>query len=425
MKILHINTVENAGGAGRAAYRLHQGLLRLGHESSMFVLDKKSDDSTVMAFIASKKLIRRIRRRLLQECLDKTVSRYRKSRPVGYEEFSVERTAFGADMLSQLPTFDLVNLHWISGFLDFKSFFEEVAKKVPIIWTLHDMNPFTGGCHYDNNCGKHTDSCGACPQLGSTSNRDLSRVVWRRKYNIYKQINPENFHIVAPSRWLGIEAQKSTLFKRFSVTTIPYGLDTMIFSPQDKQIVRAALDIPKNARVVLFIAGSLNNRRKGYEFLFKALNDLHNLQNVILVALGVGQSKISSKLAFRHEGFVENDRLLTLFYNAADIFVIPSMQDNLPNTVLESIACGTPVIGFDIGGIPDMVRNGVNGALVPPGDVKALKRAIVRYLKDTSQLNKLAIKCRQIAEEEYPLQLQAERYANVYSRLLDNQIDIR
>ena len=419
MKILHLNTYDIEGGAARAAHRLHKGLGRLGLDSSMFVLQARSKDATVTTFEPTMDLFGRLRRRFRREQITHSFARYRKCHPVGYDPFRTDCSEHGADLVRQLPHCEVVNLHWISDFVDYQEFFSAVPQSKPVVWTLHDMNPFTGGCSYDDDCGRYTDGCGACPQLGSGQVRDLSHRIWQRKRRIFAQIPDGRLHLVSPSRWLASEARRSPTLGRFPVSVVPYGLDLDDFSPRDRSFARNVLGLPQDASIILFCADWLGGRRKGFSQLAHALAGLEKLNNLLLISLGSRIPTLDIAIPHVHLGSIQNDRFLSLVYSAADIFVISSLQDNLPNTVLEAMACGTPVVGFAVGGIPDMVRPSKTGLLVPPSDVIALRAAIVQLLEDHSARKELAANCRRIAVEEYSLVLQARRYGELYKSLLE------
>jgi glycosyltransferase involved in cell wall biosynthesis len=421
LRILHLSTTDIRGGAARAAYRLHGGLCRQGYDSSMFVAHRGSDDPSVTSYVPPMDIPRGLRRVLRRGLIWHDFRRYESSRPSCHDSFNDSRSEYGVALLEQLPSCDLINLHWIAGFVDYKSFFARAPGHIPIVWTFHDMNPFTGGCHYDEGCGRFVECCGGCPQLGSKDLHDLSRQIWRRKRNIFQQIKPDTLHIVTPSLWLTEEAKRSSLLGRFSSSVIPYGLDTDIFSPRDPSIARAVLGVPKSAKVVLFVAGSTDNWRKGFVFLAEALSELTEWPNLFLVSLGGGTPALNSHIDHLHLGYADNDRLLSFAYSAADVFVISSVQDNFPNTVLEALACGTPVVGFSVGGIPEMVRSGVTGLLAPPGDERALAGAISHLLKNDATRTEMSANCRRIATEEYSLEIQANRYIKLYEALMNGQ----
>lgn len=416
MSVFHLNTNDINGGAARAAYRLHYGLRRIGVESSMYVRRKASQDDTVETHDTSPPLLQRIRDRVVRRWLSSRFSTYADTRPKGLELFSQARTVDGTRVVQQVPEADVYNLHWINGFIDPLPFFQNTQQ--PIVWTLHDMNPFTGGCHYNVGCRKFEDQCGACPQLGSDDDTDLSRTVWTRKRRAYQNaIQNNRLHIVAPSAWLADEAQRSSLFHDAPVRVIPNGLDASTFRPRDTEGFRSALEIPKAHRVVLFVAQSTDNHRKGFDLLSDALSTLEG-ENITLLSIGGTPPDLEVSAPHRHFGTIESNLLLSVFYSLADLFVIPSRQDNLPNTVLESMACGTPVVGFEVGGIPDMVRPGATGWLAEPESVRSLRNAINTALADNGARRQRSERCREVVEAEYTLEVQAQAYKQLYQSLL-------
>lgn len=414
MNVCHINTFEAAGGAARAANRLHKGLLLLGHNSTMLVTVRQSSDPTVRVYSppsATPSLRNRIIRRLTR---DYGCAR----RLFGCELFSVDRVESGTLLPAQLPRGGIVNLHWVAGYLDYRSFFPRVTRESPVVWTLHDMNAFTGGCHFDAGCGKYQTRCGTCPQLGSLRENDLSRQVWLRKQTSLQSVAPARLHVVAPSQWLAAAARNSPFLRKHPVSVIPYGLDTDAFAPRDRTLARSALGIPAGAKVVLFVAQSVVDQRKGFAVLTQTLERLQELPNLFLISVGSGEVSLGGTYSHLHLGNFENDRLLSLVYSAADVFVVPSLQDNLPNTVMESLACGTPVVGFKVGGIPDMVRPGLTGLLATAGDVGELSDAIAAMLNDPERREEMSANCRRIAVNEYALETQARRYVQLYESMV-------
>jgi glycosyltransferase involved in cell wall biosynthesis len=420
MNILHISAYDKTGGAARAAHRLHSGLRQIDQDSSMFVEQRSFNEPSIITFSPPMALLKRLHRRLRREWITRSFRRYRTSLPPDYELFSDDRTQYSLTLLDQLPPCDVINLHWIAGFIDLHFFFSRLPQHIPVVWTLHDMNAFTGGCHYNHGCSKFRNQCGSCPQLGSSKRTDLSYQIWKRKRSVYSQIKPEDLHIVALNHWMAKEVKQSVLLQDFPVSTIPNGLETDIFTPIDGGIARDALEIPYDAKVILFCADWLANQRKGFALLTQAMADIGSYKDLYLMSVGVGDSPVNSTVPYLNLGHFKNDRLLSLAYSAADIFVIPSLQDNLPNTVMESMACGTPVVGFDVGGIPDMVRPGLTGFLAPPGDINALRSSIIQLIKDDELVKEMAENCRQIAVKEYTLEVQAGRYLELYKQILDH-----
>jgi len=405
------------GGADRAAYRLHRGLRSHNCDSMMYVLKKESKDKTVVPFQPEYDFLIRLERYLNRIRIQRKSRIYTKTRPDGYEKFSDCRTIFGKQVIKQIPPSDVINLHWISNFIDLKSFFSTV--KVPVVWTLHDMNAFTGGCPYDYGCGGYMQDCGRCPQLGSSKQNDLSRWVWMCKKRTYEQLDPKRLHIVTPSRWLAQEVARSTLLKRFSVKVIPNGLNIFDFAPRNQKYAREAIGNALDSKVVLFVANNVSTRRKGFTYLLEALKSIKSHRNLQLISIGGRNPEIAGQAEHVHLGNIESDHLLSVLYSAASLFVIPSIQDNLPNTVMESLACGTPVVGFNTGGIPDMVKEGVTGLLAPAQNVDALRDAIVSLLEDEERRKKMSVNCRRLAVEEYDSSVQAIRYLELYKEILE------
>jgi glycosyltransferase involved in cell wall biosynthesis len=418
VKVVHLSTGDiTGGGAFRATYRLHKQLQQLGHQSLMLVLNKISDDAAVVEFAPATDLMSRLWRRLRAERIARDFARYQASRPAGYEPFSDDRSRYTRELVAQLPSCDIVNLHWVASYLDYATFFSSVPDRTPVVWRLADMNAFTGGCHYDDGCGRFRQRCGECPQLGSTQSNDLSRRVWKRKEAVFRTVDPARLHIVALCRWMAEEVQQSPLLSRFPRTIIPNGIDTEMFSARDRRTSRELLGIPENMRVVLFAANDVTNRRKGLRLLSDALIGQTTISDLLLVSVGHAKPALDSRIPHLHLGHIEY-KWLSLAYTAADVFVIPSLQENFGNVVLESMACGTPVVGFDVGGIPDVVRPGITGSLVTPYDVLALRAAILGLVQNEKKRREMSRNCRQIAVDEYSLDLQARRYSELYKSLL-------
>jgi len=416
MRTVHLNTYDVSGGAARAAYRLHQGLREKEVDSSIFVETKNGQDETVGAWTPSGSLLDGLRERVKSRWLHYRLHRYQETRPDRVEIFSQARTAHGYRVARSVPGADIYNLHWIRGFIDPLPFFQVIDQ--PVVWTLHDMNAFTGGCHYSAGCRQFEDACGRCPQLGSDNDDDLSRSVWMRKQESYRQVvNAGRLHIVAPSEWLAREAKSSALLTDAPVHVIPYGLDHALFRPRETEGLRTALEIPSQHRIILFVAGSAQNHRKGFDLLVEALSNL-TLGDVTLLSIGSKEPALDTQLPHVPLGTIESDPLLSVFYSLADLFVIPSRQDNLPNTVLESMACGTPVVGFETGGIPDMVRPGATGWLAESGNVRSLRNAIEEALNRDAERQRMGDRCREVVEEEFTLERQARQYKTLYEDLL-------
>ena len=421
MRILHLSTSDSSGGAARAAYRLHTGLRRLGYDSTMLVAERKNHhDELVKLFAPSMDLPSRLARKFRRARIARDAARH-PNRPAGHELFSDDRTEHGRELLHHLPACDVINLHWVAGLLDHESFFAAVPSNVPIVWRLADMAPLTGGCHYDHGCGRFADRCGACPQLGSRDELDLSRDVWTRKNASLSKRRPHGIQLVATSNWIAAESRRSSLLRDFPVTVIPNALDVDDFAPRDTGFSREMWDVPRDANVILFVADALDIRRKGFAELTQALAGLSNVSRPFLLSVGGMKTKLDLPIPHLNLGKITSDRLLSLAYSAADVFVMPSLQESFGQTVIESMACGTPVVGFETGGIPDMVRPNETGWLAPTGDVAALGGAIesaLATLSEPAARAAMSETCRNTVLREYTLDVQARRYEALYQTLL-------
>lgn len=384
----------------------------------MYVRIKLGSDPTVKLYEPRQDLRTRLLRTARRFRLERAVHRYNETCPLERTFFSQDRTMFYSDPLRHMPPGDLIQLHWVAEFLDYEAFFSWLPNKMPLVLTLHDMANFTGGCCYDMGCGRFAQECGACPQLGSGDESDLTRQIWRRKQKYYASLNPDRVMIVTPSRWLGAEVSRSPLLSRFPRSVIPYGLDLEVFQPRDRRVAREVLGIPLETRVLLFIAAGIHEPRKGFALLCRALDGIESHSRMLLLCVGAGASTEFPRCPCTHIDGVTDDRFLSFIYSAADVLVAPALADNLPNTILESIACGTPVVALTAGGVPDAVRPDVTGLLATPGDAAELRDAILGLLNNDVKRAEMSRKCRQVAVAEYELGVQARRYLKLYEKLL-------
>jgi glycosyltransferase involved in cell wall biosynthesis len=292
----------------------------------------------------------------------------------------------------------------------------------PIIWTLHDMWPFTGGCHYDEECGKFRQLCGNCPFLHSGRDRDLSRRVFLRKLNSWKDVP---IVVVATSHWLANMARASSLFKNQRIEVIPNGLDTEKYKPVDKQVARSVYNLPQDKHLILFSAFSAtSDKRKGNQFLVPALEKLSKegwADQAELVIVGASRPENPPDLGMKvhYMGYLQDEASQVLLYSAADVVVAPSMQENLSNAVMESLACGTPVVAFGIGGMPDMIDHQKNGYLAKPFEFSDLANGIMWVLEDKNRQEALSSCARETVIERYTLKSVANRYAALYHDVLN------
>ncbi|MGE4062739.1 MAG: glycosyltransferase family 4 protein [Rhodospirillaceae bacterium] len=421
MRILQINTLDVQGGAARAAYRLHRGLISVGANSTYFVRDKRTRDETVRKFIPDPSPAAVAHRAACKAELDAAYDAYKDTRSPDIEQFSQERVDGDENFFIQRPRADIINLHWVAGFVDYRLFFTPERIDVPVVWTLHDMNPFTGGCHFDQGCGRFQSRCGACPLLGSSAPEDLTTRIFDSKASIFAGWPADRLHIVAPSHWLVGVARASALFGKYDGTCIPNSIETDLFKPTGKAAARAALGLPQNARIVLFMSHQVGLARKGFRELVQALSLVPDGRDILLIGVGDKNNvAVDGPVRVAMVNYIGDDATVAALYSAADLTAVPSRQDNLPNTMLESMSCGTPVVGFDVGGIPDMVKEGETGFLAPPGNVPALSAAFITAFADRERLAACGRRARALVEERHSPKVQASAYIALYERLLEN-----
>ena len=416
-RVMQICTTAVHGGAAKAAYRLHRALANEDVKSQMLVAQRCSADEDSVEYNPVTPVPAALGRAFFR--LGRRWHRPRPRKAGAY--FTPEWTLTGWRLVSQLPPCNLVNLHWVADLLDYRTL-PRLTARVPVVWTFHDMNAFTGGCHYSGPCERYTAQCGSCPQLKTSSgDNDMTRRILNRKQRIFARISPARFTIICPSRWLAREAARSTLCQRFDTRIIPNGVDQRDYFPVEQTAARRRFNLPAGARIVLFVADQIEDRRKGFRFLLKAFDAIRAIPGLLLVTLGRGDTSFLTGPLFRHLGPMHDTESLRTAYSAADVFAIPSLQDNLPNTILESMACGTPVAGFDAGGVGEAVIDGQTGLLAPTGDDSAFASSLRSILEDRLLQRSLGGESLSRVGREYTVILQARRYAALYREILESQ----
>jgi len=427
VRILSLAHADSGDGAAVAAVSLHQTLRRLGHESVLLVARRTGDerDPSTVLFAPARSWwargMRVLRTRRIRRELAAYAHARRRSGFANYL-FTGCRSIHGLELLDQLPACDVLNVHGVVTFMDFSEFFRRVPARTPVVRILHDMQFLTGGCHHDLGCGRYTQGCGRCPQLGSHRLRDLSRRNWEEKYAVLSRLDGTRMHLVVASHWLARAARSSPLAQRFPLSVIPYGVDIEAFQPRDRGAGRDVLGIPREARVVLFVVGgALNFPLKGFAYLVEALRDLDDVPGLVLVSVGAGRPSTDVPVPHLPLGLIQNRRLLSLVYSAADVVVVPSEAEAFSNAALEAQACGVPVVGFRVGGLAEAVDHGGTGLLVPPRDISALRTAIRQVMLDDGTRARMAQACRRRAVEEFSLELHARRYITLYEAMLSRE----
>ena len=415
MKVLHLSTFDLRGGAGRGAFRLHRGLIELGVQSCMAVQDRSSDDPTV---IGSASRLSKLGREIVSLTDRVPLALYRSRAAVSFDLQWIGSCS--ASLVSKTAP-DLLHLHWVTGgFLRIETLGRFGR---PIVWTLRDMWPFTGGCHVSGDCHRYQAECGACWQLGSTSNRDLTRWVWRRKRRAWRALD---MHLVAPSRWMADSARSSSLFGDRPIEVIPNGVDLSIFKPLDRGWARQALGLDPDRRIILFGAvNALRDSNKGFVTLQESLLNMAQTGETGLPLLLVFGASAPAQprpmgLEARYLGQIGDETTMALAYNAADLLVVPSRQESFCQTAAEALACGIPVAAFDATGLRDVVDHRVNGYLARPYDASDLADG-VRWILAVDRPLEMAQRARHKAERMFDLRLVARRYADLYAEILEDQ----
>jgi glycosyltransferase involved in cell wall biosynthesis len=418
MKILHLSHTDGGAGAGRAAYRIHAALRDLAVDSRMLVSQKRTTDPTVEAI--SDTSLGRLGVRCAEYLEARTGRMLARDGSVFLSpaRFSCFKPARSAAVREA----DVVAVYWINGAYISPEGLAAVAK--PLVWRLSDAWPFTGGCHYPGTCDGFERDCGHCPQLRRPEADDASHRLWRRKQAAWRALD---LTVVAPSRWMADLARRSTLFACRRIEVIPTGVDLDRYRPLDRMAARARWGLPQDRLLILFGAMSpTDDVRKGYRELRCALDVVarSSLAPYVLAVVFGSDGPLSAELPVPAVslGRLQGDEALAAVYNCADVVVVPSLEDNLPNVALEAIACGTPVAAFDVCGMPDIVTDNWNGRLVSRSEPEGLGRALVDLLSDLERLLAMRLSARQRAEDRYSLKSQAQTYLELYEQLAANRL---
>lgn len=407
MKILHCATSVQPS---TSSWRLHKGLQSIGVDSCMATLSASVDDPSVHIQLQRVGMAFRPFRKLPDFLLR---SMY-KSRDRG-TLYSPELSC--SLMYRKINKFeaDLVHLHWVVG--SFIPPFALARIKKPVVWTIRDTWALTGGCHVFKGCKKYLQQCGKCPQLGSKSSLDISRLAWHAKKKAYSQLKPT---LIVPSKYMEKICQNSMLFSGLEICHVPNGVDTSRFKPITKSVARKILGLPVDKQIILFGAlSATSDLNKGFDLLqdtLRLMREQHP-QGIVCAVFGASSGE---DLPFPTYwlGRLHDSLTLALAYSAADVFVCPSREESFSNTTLEALACGTPVAGFPVGGLPDMVNHGENGWLAPAYDASNLAAGIQYILKNEIRLNSFSKKARATAVEGFSMQTVASRHKQLYERVI-------
>ncbi|MBN8825822.1 MULTISPECIES: glycosyltransferase family 4 protein [unclassified Spirosoma] len=431
MRVTHLSTYHLFGGAAVAATRLHRALQKQSWgnvpvESTMLVgtanrLETHRPESGVLYlannFLAEQTAFGRFAAERLY------FLPHERDRSVRFQ-FSPAKFGAALDFHPAIQQADVLHLHWINfGFLSLNGLQSLFNLGKPIVWTMHDQWAFTGGCHYSRGCEHFLNYCHRCPYLKKPSENDLSHRVFSQKKTIFGKAR---IHFTPPSHWLTTEAQRSALLHEFPFSVIPYAIDQTIFKPIDRAEANAHLELPTTDQPrLLFGSANVTDVRKGFRYFAEALTLLHQQHPDVtpeILIFGKGRSYLFDELPYpiRHLGVLTSAEDIVAAYNAADAMVVPSLEDNLPNTVIEAMACGTPVVGFRTGGIPEMIDHHHNGYLADVGSAQQLADGLAFVLEHSSP-EVLRQNARQSAENRFSEDVVAKQHIELYQTLMSER----
>jgi glycosyltransferase involved in cell wall biosynthesis len=424
MKVAHFCTFPH-GGAAAAAKRQHHGLLAAGVDSRFYYFRNEQDvplDETFeqVEFPANryeppfgfvqKYFAKRRQRRIYRQFDEHLASRTSEGETYAMSELA-EPTVLDWRKIDA----DVVNLHWLSYFADFPSFFKSIPSPIPIVWTLHDTHAFTGGCHYTSGCLRAADGCGACPQVSNPNPQDVSLASFLAKRSAY---SGKQIHVVAPCDWmLGLARRSSVWPHNATFKKIEYGLDLSRYFPVDKKEAREKLGLDPSGKFLAFGAMEIENPRKGVKYLLRAIGGV----DCECLVFGDGEIEQGPGLPKLHNfGFVDSLEKLRLIYSAADLVAVPSVEDNQPQVGLEAMACGTPVVAFDASGMPEYVQDGKTGWLATidgQADAVAVQNLAAKIktgLRADESCGRNALKA---VQQRFEVGQQTKKWFNFYRRL--------
>lgn len=373
MRVVHVSFSDKSGGAAIAAYRHHESMRLAGIDSKMLVLYKYTDDKNVFE----------IKRPKIRFFLYRVINKLLRMKSNFYASWSLAHFGCNIDQEAIIKNTDAIIIHWVNNnTLSLKSIEKILSTGKSVYWFMHDMWPITGGCHHALKCERYKTHCLKCPMYhngqGSRVHTDISYFQFKEKFK--RLSGKKNLHFITPSHWLANKVKKSSLFGSHDIKVMRNVLNTNIFKQTDKFQARARLNLPTDKKLILFGADNIHSPYKGWNYLQKALNK--PLDGIECVVYGTIQRDIQSQVSCKvHQiGKISEESKIIDLYNACDVFVSPSLADNYPNVILEAMACGLPVVAFPSGGIPEIVKTGVNGILTSSPNANELYTAIIQIL---------------------------------------------
>ena len=416
MKILIISSYETSGGGSIAAKRLSLALNKTPEAQAKFLVNVAQTNDQGVTEVANSKFKKRIwKLRLMIESILFLPFELSKK-----ERYSFSTARFGKDISrhSLVQEADILHFHWINqDFLSHRNIRQLIQLGKPIVVTMHDVWYFTGGCHYSRECTNFTRSCGNCILIKHAGPNDMSHKAWEIKKNMYS----DKMKFVACSNWLAGLANQSSILASNSVIAIPNPIDRSVFNKRDKWESRKKFNLPEDKILLLFVAVKIDNERKGYHYLSAALKSLYESDSAIkkdIEVIVMGKVSDPSLINFYFPthflGSLNNPDSIVSCYNAADIFIAPSLEDNLPNTIVESISCGTPAVAFNIGGIPDIIDHKQNGYLAEYKNTDDLVTGIEWVLSQPE----ISERCLEKAENTFSERVVTHQFIDLYRSML-------
>lgn len=417
MRVLIVNTSENTGGAAVAANRLKEALNNNGIKAKMLVRDKESDDITVAQLNKS-----------WHQKWDFLWERFVIYMRLHFKRdnlFLIDIANAGTDITKtrEFKEADVIHLSWINqGMLSLKGIRKILESNKPVVWTMHDLWPASSICHYARNCRNYEKQCGNCPLLpGNGSGNDLSARIWRKKRKILER---NSILFVTCSRWLADKAKKSGLLSGQKVISIPNPIDSRAFTKENREEARLYAGLPEGKKLILFVSQRVTDKRKGMDYFITAINKMVEAHpemkdNCGIAILGGKAEELADKLPLPSYplGYVCEEKKIASIYNSVDLFVLPSLEDNLPNTIMEAMACGVPCVGFNTGGIPEMIDHLKNGYVAEYKSSDDLARGIHWVLSeaDHQSLSNEAMKKVNQCYSQYAV---AMKYIEAYNQAM-------
>ena len=417
MRVLIINTSERIGGAAIAANRLMDALRNNGIQAKMLVRDKQTDNITV---ISLKKSLWSIWQFVWERIVIWKANHFKQ-----HNLFAVDIANTGTD-ITTYPEFkeaDIIHLHWVNqGMLSLKDLKKILQSGKPIVWTMHDMWPCTGICHHARECDKYHKECHHCPYLyNGGAKKDLSHQTFKKKKELY-QLSPITF--ITCSQWLKERAGQSALLNQHPIVHIPNPIKTNLFTPRNKVEARQKCNLPTDKKLILFGSVKITDKRKGIDYFIescKILAEKHPelVNNLGVAVYGKESEQLKSLVPFQVYAldYISNEKELVNVYNAVDLYVTPSLEENLPNTIMEAMACGIPCVGFNVGGIPEMIDHLHNGYVADYKSAEDFANGIHWTLSE-SEYQSLSEEARRKVTSSYSESTIAKKYIEVYNKII-------